>query len=72
MLKNLNYDLTEEIAEKSKALWRYDRYNQDANSGSPTCDRCQQMWQQLKEQDEQQLNILKQELQNHVHDKIFA
>jgi hypothetical protein len=69
MLKNANYNLTEEINEKSKSVWRYDQYLKDAQD--PDCEHCRNMWKQLKEQDEKQIQMLKDEIKNHVKSNIF-
>lgn len=70
MLKNMNYDLTEELAERSKSIWRYDQYLKDVQQESTNCN-CQHLWQQLKQQDEQSLEMLKNEIKNHVETNMF-
>jgi hypothetical protein len=62
MLKNKDYDLVETIATKSKGLARYDLYLKDASA----CPDCQNVWQQLKAQDERQVGMLVDELKRHV------
>jgi len=62
MLKNKDYDLVQTIASKSKGLARYEIYMKDASN----CPDCQNVWQQLKEQDERQVGMLVDELKKHV------
>lgn len=68
MLKNMNYDLAEDLAQRSKQVWRYEQYTQDAGPG---CGRCQNLWQQLRQQDEKSIELLKQEIENHVKEEMF-
>lgn len=62
MLKNKDYDLMETISVKSKGLKRYDIFMQDASD----CPGCRDVWQRIKEQDEQQVGMLVDELKKHV------
>ncbi len=58
MLNNNSYNIVSELSEKPKALQLYDTYVQDAQEvGS---QECVQLFQQLKGQDEQAVEQLKQ------------
>jgi hypothetical protein len=70
MLKNPNYDLVEELQEKSKGVWRYDQYLKDAGM-DPNCQHCRDLWQKLKEEDERHIQMLKDEIKMHVQNNIF-
>lgn len=67
MLKNKDYDLMETISVKSKGLTRYDVFTQDAEAAG--CTECQNLWQQLKSQDERHLGLLIDELKKHIEHK---
>ena len=58
MLKNATYDLMETASVISKGLHRYDQFKKDAAD----CPQCQQLWQMMKQHDEQQLNQVTQHL----------
>ena len=62
MLKNVHYDMIEEISEISKSLVRMDTYMKDLRG----CDSCKQLWQKIKSQHEEELSTLMEELKNHV------
>jgi hypothetical protein len=62
MLKNKDYDLVQTIAVKSKGLNRYSTFMKDAEA----CPGCRNLWQRLKEQDENQVAMLVDELKSHV------
>lgn len=62
MLKDRDYDLMQAIAIKSKGLQRYDTFLKDSSN----CPGCQGVWQRLKQQDEQQVGLLVDELKKHV------
>lgn len=66
MLKNMNYNLLEEIAQKSKSLYRYDLYVKDAQSESPECQGCIELWNRLKQREEEDLNQLMQHFKSHI------
>lgn len=66
MLQNVNYNLLEEITQKSQSLYRYDRYIQDAQAQTPPCLECIKLWQEMKEHDEEDLSHLMQHFKAHI------
>ncbi len=71
MLKNLDYNLIETISIISKSLHRYDTYLSDLDergpaTGGSSCESCKTIWQRLKVQREKELNMLVDELKQHV------
>ena len=71
MLKNLDYNLIETISIISKSLHRYDTYLNDLDergpaTGGPSCESCKAIWQKLKVHREKELNMLVNELKQHV------
>jgi Fe-S cluster biogenesis protein NfuA len=71
MLKNLDYNIIESISIISKSLHRYDTYLSDLDergpaTAGPSCESCRAIWQTLKAQREKELNMLVEELKQHV------
>jgi hypothetical protein len=62
-IDNLCYDLITVIAEKSKGLEAYDKYEQDSQGNS----QAQQIFQQLRQQDQQAVQSLLACLHDHLH-----
>ncbi|OPY60701.1 MAG: hypothetical protein A4E57_04386 [Syntrophorhabdaceae bacterium PtaU1.Bin034] len=62
MLKNLHYDMVEEIAELSKSLSRMDRYIKDSKG----CTDCERLWNDLKKRQQEELNMVYSEFEKHV------
>ena len=62
MLNNSVYDLMETAAVISKGLYRYPQFEEDAHD----CQSCQQIWQQMKQADEQQLEKIVRHLKEHL------
>jgi hypothetical protein len=62
MLNNATYNLMETASVVSKGLYRYDQFSKDAKD----CPHCQQIWQMMKQHDEQQLAQLTQHLKQHL------
>jgi len=58
MLKNINYNIMENITILSKSLYRYDTYIKDARE----CDSCRDLWVAFRKQREKELEILLKEL----------
>jgi hypothetical protein len=57
-LENLTYDVITILYEKSKALEAYDKYLKDAQGDQQLV----QVFQQIRQQDEQQIRLLQQHL----------
>jgi hypothetical protein len=62
MLNNSTYNLLETASVISKGLHRYDTFKRDAQG----CQHCQQMWDQMKRSDEQQLEHILPHLKQHL------
>jgi hypothetical protein len=62
MLKNIHYDVIEEMSSISQSLARMDKYMKDSEG----CGTCKEVWQKIKKQHEEELNTLTEELRNHV------
>lgn len=62
MLKNMHYDVIEEMSSISQSLARMDKYIKD----SQECGSCKQVWEKIKRQHEEELSTLTEELKNHV------
>lgn len=56
MLKNVNYNLLEEITELSQALYRYDTYVKDAEAAG--CAECAGLWRELRERHENTTSVV--------------
>ena len=61
VLSNNSYNIVTSLAEKSKSLQLYDTYIQDAQAQG--LQDCVQLFQQLKQQDDQAVEQLKQHVQ---------
>lgn len=64
MLSNVNYDLMETITIISKSLHRYENYVRDAKEAD--CRSCQEIWRRIAEQREKELQMLLEELRQHI------
>ncbi len=62
MLKDVNYDIIQMIAENSKALSRIDTYKKDSSD----CNPCQNIWNKIRDNREQELDMLMNQLKQHV------
>jgi hypothetical protein len=65
VLDNVCYDLITVIAEKSKGLAAYDTYMKDVNSETDI----RQVFQKIRQQDQQAVKDLMDCLHNHLHNK---
>jgi hypothetical protein len=61
MLKNSTYNLMETATVISKGLHRYDTFKKDAQG----CQACQQIWDFMRQADEQQLQRIASHLKEH-------
>ncbi len=68
MLKNVNYDLIDVIAEDSKTVFRIGTYLKD----SAECKHCQDIWKKIKDNREQEMKWLMNELKNHMQSGMHA
>ena len=62
MLKNQTYNLMETASVISKGLHRYDTFKRDAQG----CQHCQQMWDQMRRSDEEQLQKVVSHMKHHL------
>jgi hypothetical protein len=62
MLKNATYNLMETATVISKGLHRYDTFKKDAGD----CQHCQQIWEQMKRSDDEQLKRLIPHMREHL------
>jgi hypothetical protein len=62
MLKDSAYNLMETASVISKGLHRYDTFKRDAQG----CQHCQQLWDQMRRHDEEQLHKLLPHLKHHL------
>ena len=62
MLKNATYNLMETLTVLSKGLHRYETFKKDAEG----CQPCQQIWDQMRRMDEEQLNRLVTHMREHL------
>lgn len=68
MLRNVHYDMVQEIAELSKSISRLDTYMED----SKECGDCQQLWRELKKRQEEELQMVFKEFEKHVKEGAVA
>ena len=62
MLSNATYNLMETAAVLSKGLYRYPVFKKDAKD----CQRCQQIWDEMRKADEEQLALLVSHMTEHL------
>jgi hypothetical protein len=62
MLTNATYNLMETAAVLSKGLYRYEIFKKDLQG----CQRCQQIWDQVRRADEEQLALLVSHMREHL------
>jgi hypothetical protein len=62
MLNNATYNLMETASVLSKGLHRYSTFQQDSEG----CQQCQQIWNTMKQADEEQLSRLVPHLKEHL------
>lgn len=70
MLSNVNYDLMETITIISKSLHRYESYVKNAKEAD--CRSCQEIWRKIAEQREKELQMLLDELRQHMKTGKFS
>ncbi len=62
MLKNIHYDMVEEMAELSKSIHRMDTYLKDSKG----CSDCSKLWNEMKKRQQEELQMLYGEFEKHV------
>jgi hypothetical protein len=71
MLKNVNYNLMEEIVELSQSLHRYDKYIDDARADTAGCSECMEIWTRMKVRHEEDVSALLEQLHHHVENGVL-
>src|ERR671922_2513454 len=66
---NVNHDLIQTMSEKLDAVWRYDKYIEDAQKDN--CQECATLFQRLKQEDQRQIEQLRTEIERHVQQRTF-
>jgi hypothetical protein len=64
-MKNGNFDLVHSLTNKADALKVYDRYVQDSSG----CGQCQNLWRQIKQDDQRHHDLLLQEINRHAREQ---
>ncbi len=60
-MDNHHYDLIKALEKKADAVWVYEKYIKDAQN----CEQCQELWEKLKEKDQQDISELKKLMKDH-------
>ncbi len=68
-MKNQNHNLVHSLSATLDSAARYELYGQDAQEMG--CESCEQLWSKLKNSDQEQLELLRQEIKNHVQNDAF-
>ncbi len=68
-MKDMNFDLIEELSKKLSGVVRMKQYQKDATKHS--CSACGKLWQKLIKMDEEAAELLRAELINHVKEDQF-
>jgi hypothetical protein len=68
-MEDANHDLIHQLSEKLDSQWRYDDYIK--NAAEYGCEDCIELWQALKENEAEQIELLKQELIRHIEGDRF-
>jgi hypothetical protein len=67
MLRNVNYNLLEEITQLSKALYRFDKFIEDARTEEGSqCTDCVELWKNIKRRNEADLEDLMLHFKSHI------
>ena len=61
-MNNHTYNLIKSLTKKAQAVSKYDTYLRDAGS----CEECKNLWSNLKNEDESQLEEIKKVLESHA------
>ena len=67
MLKNHNHDLVHQLSETSDSIWRMEDYLKNAEG----CEYCKSAWNKMKEDFENHVGLLKEEIIRHVNENRF-
>ena len=67
MLKDWNHDLVQQLSETSDSLWRMGEYSKNAEG----CEHCSGMWDRLRKDYEDHVELLTNEIERHVKEERF-
>ena len=67
MLKNHNHDLIHQLSETSDSLWRLDEYIKNSNS----CSYCEALWSKIKQDHENHVALITEEIKRHISEGRF-
>ncbi|MBI3945001.1 MAG: hypothetical protein HY321_03715 [Armatimonadetes bacterium] len=62
-MRNFNHDLIQVLSEKLDGVVRYQVYHEDSEG---ECDSCPRIWEQIKEDDLRHIEMIRNEIINHV------
>lgn len=65
--ENHDHDMIQELSKRLDALWRYDQYIANAEGD----DELQEFWEQLKDQEQENVKRLKEIVADHVEKGCF-
>lgn len=65
--ENHDHDMVHELSKRLDALWRYDQYIANSEGDSELRD----FWQELKDQEQENVNRLKQFIAKHIENDCF-
>ncbi len=68
-MRNMNFDLVEELSKKLSGVWRFEQFIKDSEENP--CPSCAEVWKKIKAMDEQACEMLRTEVIKHVEDKKF-
>jgi len=61
-MDNHIYNLAKALTKKSQAVWRYEKFIKDSDG----CPECEELWRELKEEDEEHVEKMKKILTSHA------
>jgi len=67
MLNNENHDLIQQLSVVSDSLWRIEEYIANAED----CDNCKKLWKNLRDDYEKHVELITEEISNHVESGNF-
>lgn len=69
-MKDHNHNLVQQISEKLDSLWRYqNNYLKDAEAAG--CQTCVDLFKKLHDEDQADVNMLRDEIAKHVQENRF-
>lgn len=68
-IRNHDHDLIHELSKRLDGVWRYDQYI--ANADGEDAPKVKKLWEEIKTQDMQVVEQLKQLIRQHVKENCF-